>query len=395
MLTLRGYIVDLNESSNEEKLTHLEHAEDHPINAGHEGYAHAHATLTGVADKLRGKSSKVSITTKYDGSPSVVFGHHPESGKFFVASKSAFNKNPKLNYSNADIEKNHGHAPGLVSKLKDALHHLPKVTPSKGIYQGDFMYSKKDNDVEEKSGSYHFKPNTITYSSKANSEEGKKIKAAKIGVAVHTAYTGKDFDNMKAHYNADLSHFGTHKDVHVISPHIKHEDVHFTPEAQNAFESHMKKAEAADKSLQKSGNYGHLQGHTEHMKAYINKTVREGSMPSVEGYKEHLTQHFAKAGEKLKSEAGKQKNTSAMKEHLGNVGSNEGSFKKTFELHHHLQAAKDVLVNTLSGAKHAFHHSIGGNAVKPEGFVASLNNRPTKLVDRAEFSRSNFLARPR
>ena len=31
----------------------------------------------------------------------------------------------------------------------------------------------------------------------------------------------------------------------------------------------------------------------------------------------------------------------------------------------------------------------------PEGFVVIRNNRPTKFVDRAEFSRANFASRPR
>ena len=120
------------ESSNEEKLKHLEHAEDHPINAGAQGYEHAHNTLKGIHDALRGHSSKVSVSTKYDGSPSVVFGYHPENKRFFIASKSAFSKDPKINYTHADIEKNHGHAPGLVAKLKTGLTHLPKVTPQEG-----------------------------------------------------------------------------------------------------------------------------------------------------------------------------------------------------------------------------------------------------------------------
>lgn len=77
-------------------------------------------------------------------SPSIVFGHHPKTGKFFVASKSAFNKNPKINYTEKDIDRNHGHAPGLSSKLKSALKHFPKVTPKKGIYQGDLMYTHED-----------------------------------------------------------------------------------------------------------------------------------------------------------------------------------------------------------------------------------------------------------
>ena len=132
------------ESSSEEKLTHLEHAEDHPINAGHEGTMHAINTLRQTANALRGQPSSARLMTKFDGSPSIVFGRHPETGRFFVASKSAFNKEPKINYTLEDIERNHGHAPGLVSKLSAALQHLPKVTPSSGVYQADIMHTPED-----------------------------------------------------------------------------------------------------------------------------------------------------------------------------------------------------------------------------------------------------------
>ena len=66
-------------------------------------------------------------------SPALVAGHHPETGRFFVASKSAFNKTPKINYTHEDIEKNHGHAPGLMEKLHAALDHLPKIMPARGV----------------------------------------------------------------------------------------------------------------------------------------------------------------------------------------------------------------------------------------------------------------------
>jgi 2-oxoglutarate dehydrogenase E2 component (dihydrolipoamide succinyltransferase) len=65
-------------------------------------------------------------------------------------------------------------------------------------------------------------------------------------------------------------------------------------------------------------------------------------------------------------------------------------FKTTLDIHKHLQNAKNVLAHTLGGAEYAFHHSIKGKSVKPEGHVAVLNNRPSKIVDRAEFSAANF-----
>lgn len=142
MLTFKTFIV---ESDGEgEHLKHIPHAEDHPLHHGHEGFNHAYGALMQAHHHMIGKHKNANLTMKYDGSPSLVFGHHPKTGKFFVASKSAFNKNPKINHTEADIDKNHGHSPGLASKLKHSLKHLPKVTPKKGVYQGDLMYTRGD-----------------------------------------------------------------------------------------------------------------------------------------------------------------------------------------------------------------------------------------------------------
>ena len=387
-------------AGSEEKLKHLEHAEDHVINAGFDGFAHAFHNLEDVKDQIQGKKNKTKITTKYDGSPSVVFGHNPDNGQFFVASKSAFNKNPKLNYTFEDIEENHGHAPGLVSKLKSALEHLPKVTPKTGIYQGDIMHSggiKSENnphgDVMEEGGKYHFKPNTITYSTPKGSEEGKKIAKSKFGIAVHTAYTGNKFSDMKAEFGADLSHFGKHPDVHLINVSDDAQHANMSVNQQHTYQHHLDQAVDEYKKFDKK-HYGVMEGHQDHLKTYINKTVRENTKPSVEGYREHLQQHHLKqiAGVKTAKSVGAK--TEKMNEALAHVDKHKDKFASILNMHHHLQAAKDQLVHALS-AKPKFEHTINGQKVKPEGYVVIRNNRPTKLVDRSEFSRANFLARPR
>ena len=127
------------------KLKHITHPEDRPLHHGSAGFEHAFGALHAAHKQIKSKKSSDKLTMKYDGSPAIVFGHHPTSGKFFVASKSAFNKDPKINHTEADVDKNHGHAPGLASKLKAALKHLPKVTPKKGVYQGDLMHTPEDH----------------------------------------------------------------------------------------------------------------------------------------------------------------------------------------------------------------------------------------------------------
>ena len=377
---------DLLNEQDESKLTHLEHAEDHHINAGKDGFDHAFNTLHHTHELISGGKSDASVTTKYDGSPSTIFGHHPENGKFFVASKSVFNKNPKINYTHEDIEKNHGHAPGLVSKLKAALDHLPKVTKKGKIYQGDFMYHKGDGDVTTKGGKHHFTPNTISYSTPRGSAEGKKVDNAQIGVAVHTSYSGNKMDSMKVQYNHDTSDFGNHKDVHIISPKIDHKTVKYSPEAQEEFKSHMQKAAQLGADM----NHNHLtDDHKLLLKVHINKTVREDTKPSIQGFQDHITTHHAKKAEKVKSDTAKQRHIDTGNALNNHVNKNKQGFQNTLKLHKHLQDAKNVLVKALADSPQ-YEHSVNGNKVKPEGAVAVINNRPTKLNDRAEFNRLNF-----
>jgi hypothetical protein len=374
----------------ESKLTHLEHVEDHFLNSGHSGYHHGVNNLQSVKDHLQGKQSAATISTKYDGSPSIVFGRHPDTGRFFVGSKSVFNVEPKINYSEEDIDRNHGHAPGLAQKLKHALRHLPKVTPPTGVFQGDVMYSreKEGDDVTEKDGKYHFTPNTITYSTDKNSEHGKAIKKAKFGVVVHTAYKGKSFDKLEAEYNPEIRDFQSHPDVHVISSAFK-PSKKLSPQKSKQVESHIAEA---DKAIGKFDVNPHpsVSDHHSDLKSYINQQIVASAKPTVEGYKKWATDKAIKEASKVKTPAVKAAKLAKHQTRMNVVDQNRGHFQAAIDTHHHLQQAKGILVDHMSSSSE-FETSVNGKKVKPEGFVSVINNRPTKLVDREEFSRTNAL----
>lgn len=370
----------LKEETQEEKLKHLAHPGDHVIDAGKTGVDHSIKTLREVHKAMQGKPSSAKISTKYDGSPSIVFGRHPQTGQFFVASKSAFNKTPKINYTEKDIDANHGQSSGLAEKLKHALKHLPKVTPETGVYQGDIMHTKED--VHEMEGRVHFTPNVITYSVDKDSEEGKKVKKSKIGVAVHTAYHGDSFDTLRAEHGHKPANFGNHSDVHVIDTSTETEPIKKSEEV----EKHLNKAE----ELASNHDFSHHEGHEEHMRQYVNDTVRSSTTPTAAGYKAFLMKKGEKKASALKSEKGQAKAKEAHKKLMDHVDANKDKFDTSFQIHNHIEKAKDVLTKSLSKSKHKFDHYINGKPSKPEGFVATVNNRPTKLVDRQEFSKANF-----
>ena len=378
----------LKEDKEEDKLKHLEHVEDHVIHSGHKGFGHAFHTLNDVHNNLQGKGGKdTQVTMKYDGSPAIVFGKHPENGKFFVASKSAFNKTPKINHTHEDIEKNHGHAPGLVAKLKASLDHAHKIEPQ-GIYQADVMHSgdvkhnKKNNRVD-------FTPNTITYHAPADSDHGKAALKSKLGLAVHTRYEGKTIDTLKAtHGGIDHGEFKKHKDVHMMDANHDTSTHRYSTEDRAQVDHHLKQAVLHFKNTPKE-HHDTVGKHAVAKKTYINHTVRTGEPYSHEGFVAHVDKAHQKKVDKVKTDAAKKRHQTTKDNTLNHINSNKEHFEGPMNMHKHLQAAKNIITKTMS-QKSKWGHEIGGAPSKPEGFVAIRQGRPSKFVDRKEFSAANF-----
>jgi len=176
------------------KNTHLEHPED--IILGGKDAAR------NVIDFLRERNNNLSV--KYDGAPAIVFGTCPETGKKFVGTKSVFNKvKVKVNYTHADIEKNHSNNEKVAAILHTCLETLPWV---EGIHQCDFIgYGGKST----------FTPNTITYD--FVSED---VLRASIVVVHHTSYSGKSFRELEANFvdNSLGNLLNTNSSVHFVNP---------------------------------------------------------------------------------------------------------------------------------------------------------------------------------
>jgi len=153
------------------KNLHLEHPED--------------TILTGDLSVLDAFANgmKNSYSVKIDGSPAIIWGTNPENGKFFVGTKSVFNKRtPKVNYTVQDIERNHPDF-NLQSILIRCLHCLPRREEVPfSVFQGDFIGF----------GGYRdYKPNAISYTFSDVMHGG-------VVVAPHTYYTGNTLKDMNA-----------------------------------------------------------------------------------------------------------------------------------------------------------------------------------------------------
>jgi hypothetical protein len=387
MIEFKQYITEA--VSTEGKVTHIAHAEDRPIINGAKGFEHAKGALNQAHEHIKSGKKDTGLTMKYDGSPALVFGHHPKTNKFFVATKSAFNKNPKINHTPEDIERNHGDKPELAKKLNQALEHLPKVTPKKGVYQGDMMFGH-DDVVHNPNGSASFKPNTITYS--AHGQEANKVKSSKVGVVVHQQYHGRDIGDMKASPNIE-NKFRQHPDVwHKTAEH----DTGITNYGQKdqlEFKKHMDAAQKihdTNKKTMYAATEPH-QGAGGHLATYINQTVRNNVKPSVRGLQQHIMDKSQIVQSRLKTAKAAEKKQGAAQQEVSHVNKHSESYENLLKMHQHIAKAKNVLVKTLNQHPGTLSHHIDGKETHPEGYVINHKNEPTKLVDRAEFSRANLM----
>lgn len=394
----------------EAKLTHLEHVEDAIFDYGYEGGKEALRFLESVAETLHGNSTKsMNIQAKVDGAPAVICGINPENGKFFVGTKSLFNKNPKINYTNADVDKNHGHAKGLASKLKVALEHFPKII-KKGVYQGDFMFTPEDltNETIDRQKYITFTPNTITYAVPVNSALAKTMKKAKAGVIWHTTYTGDTIADLSAQFKISLSSFTRNKSVWFSDTNFR--DVSgtatMTKKEMSAFRNRVNNAhEELDKLDGKAMKL--LFGKTEiakNLKIYINSLVRNGKVYSgrqnaITGFIDFVTERLDKEVTKAKSEKGKASKQKVLDDLIHDLrGSNvAGTLAYALQWHDSVVDCKIMLVRKMEKVSQIpsfVMTSKGYKVTGPEGFVAidKLSNSAVKLVDRMEFSANNFNA---
>jgi hypothetical protein len=404
MLNFKSYLTEAEEAPEQQPaapqgqpLMHLRHLEDNALYDGHEGVSRAASFLDDAHAHLTGKSTDTHFSTKYDGSPSIVFGIHPQTKKFFVATKSAFNKEPKINYTPEDIDANHGHAPGLVEKLKAALQHLPKIMPRTAkpgdVYQGDMMYTRPD--VQTSGGMHSFTPNTITYSAPEESANGAAVRNSKMGVVVHTQYKGPrgaGVEQMAAGPLPDKERekFADHPDVNNIDPTINVNAANYTPAEQAEFLAHREMARQTYAKM-KPEAFDAVSKHGQLLEQHVNDQIRQGGDPSFDGYMKFLTAKHQKELDKLKTPAARDKKTQQQAQLMQEAMDNKEHFEKALELHGHLQRAKDVLAGVM--AKNSdWTHSIGGEATDPEGVVAANKaGEMTKFVNRKEFARQNFL----
>ena len=145
---------------------HLEHPED--------------TILTGDLSCLDWFTAAGNLSVKIDGSPAIVWGTNPATGKFFVGTKSVFNK-VKIKIAHSHEEIDQFYSGQVATILHSCFDYLPRT---EHIFQGDFIGFGGDTE---------YTPNLLTY-------QFPEVVDQEIIVAPHTFYTAdKDLRDAVAH----------------------------------------------------------------------------------------------------------------------------------------------------------------------------------------------------
>ena len=387
------------------KNTHLEHLEDNILNGGSEGGKEAVAFLRSLGKMLDQGGADTRVTVKWDGAPAIICGTNPDNGRFFVGTKSVFNKtDPKIVYSEEDVDRMY--SPGqLAQKLKDSYKYLSQLSIP-NVVQGDLLFT--DDKYEANIGGdtcIAFQPNTIVYAVPKDTDIGQKIEDAKLGIVFHTSYSGRSLDTMTASFGNIGVQGNT--DVFVTSSDFKNAsgEANMTAAEKTTYANLVNKTEGSLKQssrfldLMKGNNMNKFTLNIM-FKTFFNTYVRQGrNLIGARNTARDFAAYFSNALDKeidsKKMKTTKDKYLDIKNKGLKFISDNQQAIYMTVASYMNLQAAKNFMIRKLQKVNTFgtfLRTSDGYRVTAPEGFVAIRSGQALKLVDRLEFSRANFTA---
>ena len=387
------------------KNTHLEHLEDNILNGGSEGGKEAVAFLRSLGEMLTQGGADTRVTVKWDGAPAVICGTNPDNGRFFVGTKSVFNKvDPKIIYSEEDVDSMY--SPGQLSqKLKDSFKYLSQLSIP-NVVQGDLLFTddKYETNIDGDT-CIAFQPNTIVYAVPKDTDIGQKISEAKLGIVFHTSYSGRSLDTLTASFGNIGIQGNT--DVFVTSSDFKNAsgEANMTSAEKTTYTNLINKTEGSLKQasrfldLMKTNNMNKFTLNIM-FKTFFNRYVREGkTLIGARNTARDFAMYFSNALDKeiatKKMKTTKDKYLELKNKGLKFISDNQQAIYMTVASYMNLQTAKNFMIRKLQKVNTfgTFLRTPDGYRVTaPEGFVAIRSGQALKLVDRLEFSRANFTA---
>ena len=388
------------------KRTHLEHIEDIVLTNGYEGGVAVVGYFTDIYNMLKGSSANsLQVSVKWDGAPAVVCGINPDNGRFFVGTKSVFAQSAKINYTKQDIARNHG-TDDLGQKLLKCLVHLPKLN-IQGVVQGDMMFTDNDLTTKDINGKpfVTFKPNEIVYAVPEDSDIGKQVLQAKVGIIFHTTYEGEQLADMNAKAGVDVTSFSKTADVWFDNASYKNVSgsATFTKTESTEFAQGIKTLQTLLNGVPKNltAMLGTNKDFVPMFQMYINSEIKQGRVPTdvnafLKGFQEFYLARMKQQMAGLKAQkalALRQQKMSEMPKFLAMMKKPLTAMLAFYKQAQSLKMSALQKMNQAMQVGTFTQTDSGLEVTDPEGFVAvGIDGGAVKLVDRLTFSRRNLTA---
>jgi hypothetical protein len=333
--------------------------------------------------------SQHSVSVKWDGAPAIIAGINPEDGQFFVSTKSAFTKTPKIARTPEETSQ---FKEAVGDKLTAALKYLSRINMD-GVYQGDLMFtsSMKKLQVIDNVEYITFRPNTILYAVPRESPLGQKIERANFGIVFHTKYIGDTFESMNSEPIQSVS-FLKSSDVWWITaamPKDASGKINFTTQEASMVHNNLSQVGKLFNKLSQDFYKGLKETNLDvAIERTINSFIKRGS------FIEDL-EHFIAALKEMLPVALSGKRARMSLEFIQN---NRDKIIALMTIYKLLYDTKIIFLNkfnSLESSVRSFSQDAEGyKATNPEGFVVVdlIEGHMTKLVDRLNFSKQNFNA---
>jgi hypothetical protein len=244
------------------------------------------------------------------------------------------------------------------------------------------------------------------YAVPIDSVMAKKMLAAQLGIVFHTSYSGRTIDTLKASFNIDIGNLTQTKDVWFRDASFVDASgtATFTDKETQAVTSLLSQAGKVFQTINpvvlnriSSGIF------KEQIKTFNNTKIRSGQKVTNTG--QHVSELIKYIEDKLnkeiisaKKEDTKKKRIAEKNEVMRFYRGSSNQLKSIFDLMNLIVDAKLMIIRKLESIKSSVDTFVrtedGYRVTGPEGFVAvdRISGGALKLVDRLEFSQTNFNA---
>jgi hypothetical protein len=234
----------------------------------------------------------------------------------------------------------------------------------------------------------------------------KRMVVSQMGIVFHTSYSGRTIDTLKASFNIDIGNLTQTKDVWFRDASFVDASgtATFTDKETQALTSILSQAGRVFQTINpvvlnriSSGIF------KEQIKTFNNTKIRSGQ--KVTNTSQHVSELIKWIEDKLnkeilsaKKEDTKKKRITEKNEVMRFYRSSANQLKSVFDLMNLIVDAKLMIIRKLESIKSSVDTFVrtedGYRVTGPEGFVAvdRISGGALKLVDRLEFSQTNFNA---